>query len=154
MDGVVADFNAYAQQVLCITEVHHKWPDEDWLKLRSNPRLYRDLQKTPYADILVNTCLDIRNNKAYNLLFLTAVPNKNDMSWAFYDKVIWAQKHFPDISVHFGPYSKDKHLHAAPGDILIDDRPSNIAEWNNAGGVGILHLDIEQTLLDLKNVTE
>jgi hypothetical protein len=39
----------------------------------------------------------------------------------------------------FGPYSKDKHTHCVPGDILIDDRTSNIHEWNNVGGIGLLY---------------
>ncbi len=154
MDGVVADFNAYAQKTLRQKEVHHKWPHEEWVKLRQNPHLYRDLEKTPYADLLVNTCQQICREKGWQLLFLTAVPNKNDMHWAFYDKVLWAQKYFPDVPVHFGPFSKDKHVHAQPGDILIDDRPSNIREWSVAGGIGIYHTDIENTLEELADATK
>lgn len=153
MDGVVADFNAYAQMVLRKKETHHNWPHEEWVKLRENPRLYRDLEKTPYADLLVNTCLQICHDRGWQLIFLTAVPNKNDMHWAFYDKVMWVQKHFPTIPVHFGPFSKDKHVHAQPGDILIDDRTSNIREWTVAGGIGIYHTDIEKTLQELADVT-
>lgn len=153
MDGVVADFNAYAQKVLRKKEVHHKWPDEEWAKLRDNPHLYRDLEKTPYADQLVDACRKLRDQKGYRLLFLTAVPNRNDMHWAFYDKVIWAQKYFPDIPVHFGPFSKDKHVHAEEGDILIDDRASNIREWMATGQKAIFHRDIESTLQELASAT-
>lgn len=35
--------------------------------------------------------------------------------------------------------SKDKSFLARPGHILIDDRASNIKEWTEAGGTGILH---------------
>lgn len=153
MDGVVADFNAYAQKVLRKQEVHHKWPAEEWAKLRDNPHLYRDLEKTPYADRLVDACRKLRDQKGYQLLFLTAVPNKNDMHWAFYDKVMWAQKYFPDIPVHFGPFSKDKHFHAEEGDILIDDRASNIREWIATGQRAVFHRDIESTLQELASAT-
>jgi hypothetical protein len=49
----------------------------------------------------------------------------------------WVEEYFPDIPVHFGPYSEDKRDHCWPGDILVDDRSTNIAQWINAGGVGI-----------------
>jgi hypothetical protein len=77
------------------------------------------------------------------------VPKANDISWAFYDKVIWAQTNFPGIPVMFGPYSKDKWKHCLTGDILIDDRSSNIDEWRAAGGIAIHHIGFDTTLYEL-----
>ena len=68
---------------------------------------------------------------------LTAIPQKNDFPDAFQDKIDWMQEHYPGIRVHFGPYSQDKQHHCRPGDILVDDRTSNILEWRAAGGIGI-----------------
>jgi 5'(3')-deoxyribonucleotidase len=142
MDGVVADFNAYARKVLKHKEFDgHTWPEQEWRRLRDNPRLYRDLEKTSQADELVDVCKKFCLEKSYNLLFLTAVPKKNDVPWAFYDKFCWAQQYYPDIPVMFGPYSVDKQLHCVHGDILIDDRPANIQEWNSKGGVAIHYRD-------------
>lgn len=142
MDGVVADFNRYARQVLRRSDFDgHTWPDEEWSRLRDNPRLYQNLEKTEHADQLVAICKKFCLEKGYNLLFLTAVPKKNDVHWAFYDKVLWAQRYFPEIPVMFGPYSVDKQQHCQPGDILIDDRPANIQEWNSSGGIGIHYRD-------------
>ena len=155
MDGVVADFDAYALAVLGAKQAQIRWSDAQWNSLRNNPRMFRDLNKTPEADQLVEVCRLISKQKGYNLLFLTAIPHDNDMPWSFYDKVCWAQQRYPDIPVHFGPYSKDKHLHAKPGDILIDDRASNIREWMEAGGVAILHRgDLDSTLRELQNITK
>ena len=137
MDGVIADFDEYAARTLGIPPSSGIYPEEVWYKLASNTRLYRDLIKTPYADQLVDECKDLAATKEYNLLFLTAVPKGNDVKWAFYDKVVWAQNYFPDIPVHFGPFSKNKWQHCQPGDILIDDRLSNIEEWRVAGGIAI-----------------
>lgn len=148
MDGVVADFNAYADKVLRKKTTSDRWPDPEWTKLKDNPRLYRDLEKTPEADELVDFCRHYCLERSYNLLFLTAVPKNNDVHWAFYDKVIWVQIHYPDIPVMFGPYSHDKHVHCVPGDILIDDRTSNITEWNAAEGIGILHKGNLQKTID------
>ena len=152
MDGVVADFDEYAARTLGIPPSSGIYPDEVWYKLASNERLYRDLIKTPYADQLVDECKDLAATKGYNLLFLTAVPKGNDVKWAFYDKVIWAQNYFPDIPIHFGPFSKNKWQHCQPSDILIDDRLSNIEEWRVAGGIAIHHTNIEATLYELSRL--
>ncbi len=152
MDGVVADFDEYAARTLGVPPSQGIYPDETWYKLASNQRIYRDLIKTPYADELVAYCRNLANERDWNLLFLTAVPKGNDMPWSFNDKVFWANRYYPDIPVHFGPFSKDKHVHCKPGDILIDDRLSNIKDWRVAGGIGILHnYNLPETLEQLKN---
>jgi 5'(3')-deoxyribonucleotidase len=151
MDGVVADFDKYAFKVVGAPPSGGIYPDDKWIKLAENERLYRDLDKMYYADELVEFCREFAWNK-YNLYFLTAIPKDNDMPWAFYDKVLWAQKYFPNIPVHFGPYSKDKYMHCTFGDILIDDRESNIDEWRAAGGIGILYKNIEDTMEALKSI--
>lgn len=152
MDGVIADFDEYAARTLGLPPSSGIYPDEAWYQLASNSRLYRDLIKTLYADQLVDECKDLANTKGYDLKFLTAVPKGNDVPWAFYDKVVWAQLYFPDIPVMFGPYSVDKWKHCQPGDILIDDRPSNIEQWRVAGGVAIHHTNIEATLYELSRL--
>jgi len=152
MDGVVADFDEYAARTLGVPPSQGIYPDEVWYKLATNARLYRDLLKTNYADQLVYECRDLTLTKGYNLIFLTAVPKGNDVPWAFYDKMMWANRYFPDIPVHFGPFSKDKWHHCRPGDILIDDRQSNIDEWQSAGGIAIHHTTIEKTLFALSNL--
>lgn len=139
MDGVVADFNAYARKICKSDVTDDRWPEEEWLKIKDNPRLYLELEKTPEADELVYFCKKVSLSHNYELKFLTAVPKSNDVFWAFHDKVNWIQRHYGDIPVMFGPYSKDKHLHCKEGDILIDDRTSNIIEWRNAGGAAVLH---------------
>lgn len=145
MDGVVADFDEYAARTLGLPPSGGVYSQEVWQQLANNSRMYRDLVKTPYADELVFQCSRIAKQAGLDLRFLTAVPKGNDVPWAFYDKVIWAQKNFPAIPVMFGPFSKNKHSHCQPGDILIDDRTSNITEWQAAGGIGILHTGYEST---------
>ena len=154
MDDVIADFKAYAVRVLRTKQQNEKWAATEWNRLKDNDRLYRDLNKTPEADRLVEECTRICKQNNWQLKFLTAVPKGNDVRWAFYDKVVWAQRHFPSIPVMFGPYSKDKHVHCVPGDVLIDDRTSNCEEWRAAGGIAIQHRgDIENTLQQLRLVS-
>jgi hypothetical protein len=139
MDGVVADWTGSVDKILGYHLSTHDvlYPQEDWEKLKEYQRFYRDLDLLPQANQLVNLARQFRDKLGWNLLFLTAIPHENDFHWAIWDKCEWAQRHFPDIPVHFGPYAKDKHVHCEAGDILVDDRHSNIVEWREAGGIGI-----------------
>lgn len=137
MDGVVADWVAGAAQIIGyrLDDPHTRYPDSDWHKLRSHHRLFRDLPKKLGADALVDLARRYRDDLGWELVFLTAIPHNNDMPWAFWDKVTWAGQHYPDIPVWFGPYSEDKQVHCSPGDILVDDRSDNCAQWSSRGGL-------------------
>jgi hypothetical protein len=151
MDGVVADFDEYAHRTLGLPPSNGVYAQEEWKRLVDNPRLYRDLVKTSYADDLVAFCKEYAALHGYDLKFLTAVPKGNDVPWAFYDKVQWAQNYYPNIPVFFGPYSQDKWQRCESGDILIDDRLSNITAWMGKGGRAILHKDYASTIAHLKS---
>jgi 5'(3')-deoxyribonucleotidase len=154
MDGVVADFDKYANEILGYsTPGGKRYPLEDWAKISANPRFYRHLDLCPYADLLVNTVWKLAKQHGYEVKFLTAVPRANDVPYCFQDKVEWAKENFPEIPVWFGPYSHDKQVHCRPGDVLIDDRDDNINDWNSAGGIGILHQgDVTRTIDQLRQL--
>jgi 5'(3')-deoxyribonucleotidase len=136
MDDVVADFKGYAQSVLghANTNERDSWEANDWTRLKDNFRLYRTLPVKSGARELVKWCKEYSVQNSVQLCFLTAVPRNNDVPWAFWDKVNWAQENFPGIPVMFGPFAKDKKSHCQTGDILIDDKLSNCQEWVQAGG--------------------
>jgi len=152
IDGVVADFEGYANQLIGVeAKPGYRINQDQWYTLQMQaPRIYKNLAVLPTANELIHELKLLRDQHSFNMVFLTAVPHENSMPWAYWDKMEWACKHFPGIPVWFGPYSKDKHMHHKPGDVLIDDRISNIEEWP---GVGILHKhqDIEATLETLRN---
>jgi hypothetical protein len=137
MDGVVADWESaaaahFGRPIRLNGETHTV---NEWSSIKTQTRFYRSLPLMPRVDELAALARQYRDTLGWSLLFLTAVPKNDDMPWAFYDKVLWAQEHFPDIPVHFGPHSWDKHRHCVPGDILVDDRASNCSEWAAAGGL-------------------
>lgn len=140
MDGVVADWTSGMCEIIGrrVTDPNGRLNDQEWQMVLDNPRVFRTLPKMPDADILVDMARRYRDLLDWNLMFLTAIPHDNDMHWAFYDKVEWAREFYPDIPVHFGPYSRDKHLHCQPGDILVDDRPDNCSNWTNSGGTAFM----------------
>lgn len=144
MDGVLADFNSGARTALNASQEEREhaertgqWPITAWRRLAYVPNLYRHLPKMPQADDLVNTALKFKDTFGWQVAILTAVPKNNDVKDAFQDKFDWVAEHYPSLRIYFGPYSKDKHTHARPGDILIDDRTSNCNEWRQAGGIAI-----------------
>jgi len=152
MDGVLADFNALARQTLRATAqdesdaaARGRWPQEEWNKLKHVPNFYRKLPKTDIADDLVKLARKFRDDLGWELRVLTAIPKNNDMPDAFQDKLEWMQQYYPDIRVHFGPYSKDKASHADPGDVLVDDRKDNCREWAEAGGLAVKVNDTDRS---------
>ena len=164
MDGVVADRESAAAvyfgrpvRLNGAARTPSNTPGE-WESIKTQARFYRDLPLMPRVDELVALARAYRDRLGWQLLFLTAVPKNDDMPWAFYDKVLWAQERFPDIPVHFGPHSWDKHRHCGVGDLLVDDRASNCSEWRAAGGTSFRVtgndlgsvLDLIRADLDLK----
>ena len=152
MDGVVADFNGYAKELVGYTAPGKRYPEEDWDKIKANPRLYREIPVIEGSEYFVERVRQLANENDMPLKFLSAVPRQNDVGWVFWDKIEWVKTYFPGIPLWFGPYSRDKHVHCVNGDILIDDREDNIQDWTTAGGIGILHTDFITSIQELEGV--
>ena len=154
MDGVVADWETAIADILGYKLIEgDRWPDQDWRKIIQFQRVYRDIPLLPWALEFVDEAGKIARAANYAVKFLTAVPRRNDFPYAFEDKVHWANKHFPTIPVWFGPYSQDKQKRAAPGQVLVDDRMTNINEWIAQNGIGIyFHRNPDAVLAILRNI--
>lgn len=141
MDGVVADWVTGCSKIIGrrIEDPHVYCTDEEWALMKQQGRFFRDLPKLSSADDLVTVARKFRDELGYELVFLTAIPHKNDVHWAFHDKMTWARTHYEDIPVHFGPHSQDKHTHCNHSeDVLVDDRHDNCMDWAKAGGTAII----------------
>jgi 5'(3')-deoxyribonucleotidase len=120
-----------------------QWTDrsitqDEWAELIALGNLYYNLPMLTNATALVGYCSSIEPK--YNVEFLTALPSKKTMPDAEDDKTRWIKKYFPTYKVNFGPFSTDKWKWCKPGDILIDDRSSNIIDWYEKGkGIGIYY---------------
>jgi 5'(3')-deoxyribonucleotidase len=156
MDGVVADFDGYAEPIVGFrTPGGVRYDQEGWALISANPRLYSELGEMPDAHRLVSEVQTLAKDNSMDVKFLSAIPRQNDVPWAFWDKIKWIEARWPKIPVWFGPHSNEKCQHCRPGDILIDDRPSNIEEWRAAGGLAILHEgDVVATLFDLRSLVK
>lgn len=69
------------------------------------------------------------------------------------EKRDWVRRHLPNhgdiITVQS---SRDKAQHAAATHVLIDDRMKSIGPWREAGGIGILHVNAQTTLDQLRSL--
>jgi 5'(3')-deoxyribonucleotidase len=152
MDGVVADWEKAAELLLGHSKhINAEWPVEDWEKIRGQAQFYRHLPEMPGARLMMALACRFRDELGWQLHMLTAIPHDNDMPGVFHDKIDWVAERWPEVRVHFGPYSTDKLRHCTPGDILVDDRPSNCAEWRSAGGVAVqVTEDYDQAVAQLQ----
>jgi len=150
MDGVVADFDSFVTKLLgreISWHANHDLSTEEWDKLASVDRLYYNLELMPNATKLVGFCKSLESR--YRVQFLTAIPRRTTMPTAEDDKREWVNKYFPGMKMDIGPYSGDKWKWCKPGDILIDDRPSNITDWSTKGtGIAIYHEGNVQTTIN------
>lgn len=62
----------------------------------------------------------------------------------------WLDDHEIEWPAIFVPGKHNKVKYAEKGAIIIDDDEQTIEEWNNAGGIGILHTDWETTVTILR----
>lgn len=155
MDGVVADWRANAVRVIgydCFDPAQ-RYNDRDWALLRSDPHIFLNLPLMDGARRLVDLARGFRDTLGWELLFLTAIPHNNDVPWTFHDKQVWAARYFSDIPVHFGPYSEDKYRHCSAGDILVDDRYDNCAQWRAASGTAVkVALTLDSAIAELEEI--
>lgn len=63
-----------------------------------------------------------------------------------FEKRMWVKKHKGNYKVNLVTESHLKAQYAAPNHILIDDQEKSIIPWQEAGGVGILHTNAENTI--------
>jgi len=154
MDGVVADFDSYVSNLLGRKigwSSTQDLSDEEWERLASVDRLYYQFPLMPDATKLVAYVKSLSTR--FHVGFLTAVPRRSTIPSAKDDKQAWVDKYFPGMRMDIGPYSHHKQKWCKPGDILIDDRPSNIEQWTAVGGIAIYHTgDVDNTIKRLNEV--
>lgn len=149
MDGVICDWDKAVEALGHgpAEEVIRKRGDGFFWAMLANEgeTFWANIEWTPDGKELWNYL------KKYKPTILSA-PTKSPTSRT--GKHLWVKKHLgPDVKLILED-AKDKHLHAKPNAILIDDRESNISDWKKAGGIGILHKSTIDTLGQLSKLLE
>lgn len=152
MDGVLYDFDSLFRQVMPGVDME----DDDawtWQELHARePEMYLKGEAMPG----IKEVFDFAATKGENCI-LTAIPRRWNWPNVTKHKREWATKNLliAHHRVKFGPYAEDKQYHVQyADDVLIDDRIRNINQWEESGGIGILHKSPEETLEKIKSVCD
>ena len=86
--------------------------------------------------------------KQYNPSLLSA-PSSEESSRL--GKRLWVKNNLSGTKLILRQ-AEQKQEFAKPNSILIDDRTSNIQQWRDKGGIGILHTSADETIKQLKEL--
>jgi hypothetical protein len=146
MDGVLVDFDK-GYKALTGKETTHvdvQGKNEFWGTFRNGLEGRKMSEKDYWANLQwMPDGKDLWNHiKQYKPTLLSAPSRDPQSRWG---KRIWVKKNIPGTPLILA-YAESKKNYANKTAILIDDRISNINDWNAAGGIGILHTSTETTL--------
>ena len=157
LDGVFADFHRYVEKVCGFPYAEN--PEAVWKELDQIPCLFSKLDLLPGSLAMFHNIRVIAEEagiRDYQIEFLTALPRRTGrLGTAVWDKAEWVYMHISDyhhvnIVDH---WSKKKHF-CQPGDILIDDAWRNCLDWTDAGGIAIVHDNVETTVSQLEGILD
>ena len=147
MDGVLANFNKAAdaiQKDRGNNKPFDELNDEEKAKVKAfwskveerGPSFWADMEPIPQAVDLLNM---LAEHKKIRLFVLSSLP-KTGSELAKQGKEAFLEKNFSGIfDGHFFTIGKPKGLFVRNQfDILIDDRISNVKNWQYNGGIGLL----------------
>ena len=146
-DGVLADFESGLTKALGYKvdlKSKHDVYDAEKRKLTAQ-RLFRNLEPLPDAWKLVDWCL----NSGIHTEILTAAGTVN-RTLVIKDKIDWIRRYISPHWIIIPTFKgSQKAAFAHEKAVLIDDRPKNIYDWIEAGGIGILHTTADDTIKQL-----
>jgi len=148
MDGVLADF------VKRYKEMYRMEPKEAEKKKQFDKFFDEFIATSQFAslDLMPGAMDGITFLRKLNVptQILSSTANEKRYDDISKQKMIWLQKHGITFNPIFVPGKRHKHKHAAPDRIIIDDTQSVIDQWEEAGGIGILHKNWQDTMAILK----
>ena len=153
MDGVLCDFESHYMQLTGKDFHSFEHRQEGWDFIEPYKEVFFETMPTmPDTYDLVDGVEELAEQYNCTVAILTAVPKIGRIPTARIQKYNWINGYFPQFSCTFniGPHAQHKQFHCIPGDILIDDSPKNIPQWNDVGGFGILHSSAVDSLARLK----
>lgn len=144
MDGVLSDLERQLEDCNISPSLPRA---EFWEKVKETPRFWISMKPMPGARPLVHFVEKL----GVPIEILTS-PSKSDPKCQP-GKMVWARAHGFNFPIHF-KRAQFKHEMAQPGYVLIDDKAETIKEWNDAGGIGILHRNTGDTIRELEKLKE
>jgi 5'(3')-deoxyribonucleotidase len=66
-------------------------------------------------------------------------------------KIDWIKKYFPDLA-STAKFTSAKHKYAAPNTVLVDDKPTYVNPFVDAGGMGVVYTDFNNAVQQLSKI--
>ncbi len=136
MDGVLADFDRHHKEVFGFRPCK-KADNVDWAAIRGIEGFYLNIPPMQDLDALWARI------EPYRPIVLTGIPLS--VEEAAENKRSWVRKNLGDHIEVRCCRSREKCLHAAPGDVLIDDWEKYRQLWIDAGGRWVTHTSAAET---------
>jgi hypothetical protein len=152
MDGVLSDFEGsfsgnYGPDTLK-TRDKKLWTQE-WPDFILNKKGFETLPWWPGGQEMVKFAKELAK-KGIEVEILTSSGGEKYHSEVQEQKVAWLKKNGIAFKPNVVPGRKHKKDYAGPGIVLVDDTKDVIDAFNKAGGIGILHKDIGETIEKIK----
>ncbi len=158
MDGVLADFERGVKEICGLTppsqNAKHRKPGEDdemWKAIKACPHFYDYLELMPGAKDMFDAVYEKYGDKCE---ILTGIPKPHrEIVNAADDKKIWIKRLLSeDVIVNTVFRAEKPQYCTGNGCILIDDMERNIKEWNEMGGIGIVNVSAEETMIMMRKM--
>lgn len=147
MDGVLADFYSVYERLKRKHNIHqtgYVWGF--FSRMVKEESLFTNLPMLPNANLLLNHLSNIEMHFKDKVVIKILTSGGDRSGTAHYEqakqqKEEWLKKHNINWEAITVKIKDEKAAYANPNSILIDDTTSNIAQFNAAGGHGILYSD-------------
>jgi len=151
MDGVLCDFEKKFTEyygALSLAKRDRKQWSGDWEDFIVNKKGFEKLDWFSGGHELLNA---VRNTKL-PVEILSSSGGEKFHGEVTAQKIKWLRKHGINYKANIVTGRKKKAEYATPETVIIDDTEDVIRYFKQAGGVGILHKDIKETLMKLKEL--
>ena len=151
MDQVLVNLFKGAEKVLGYPLDQYKTSGQKqdrWKRINAVKGFWENLEWMPNAKKLYQSIT------RYDAKVLSAYTNKDPNSKI--GKMKWLSKNtnFKRKDIHLVLRSQKQNYAISDGkpNVLIDDHPKNIREWESKGGIGIHHTSVSKTMGELKRL--
>lgn len=135
--------------------------EEFWIRLNNDPVGIFSHGRPLYGYLeFLSLVVRVGSTYGYTVKILSALSPHNELTMAeqIAEKNAWVKKHITEhgfrIPAIYTGCAEDKKLYSSDGEILIDDRMSNVDDWLREGGYGIYHRNFQDSTHDLCNALE
>ena len=150
MDGVLCDFEKRYKKLFDelpeYSRRNKEW-SENWTTFVEGEQ-FKTLDWFPGAKTLLKTVIDT----GIDVEILSSSGGKKYHSLVEDHKKFWLQNNGINFKANIVPGRSNKAKYANSKSILIDDTPDVIESFNKAGGYGILHENVKDTVKKLNHI--